>query len=166
MLLLYYESKEWHTVLIERIRHIKDKHSGQISFPGGRVDPEDASLEDCALREAKEEIGLETNKVQILGRLTDLYIPVSGFHVTPVISYIDRLNLLTPEPAEVASILKIPVSQLLSKNSVKYKDMTLRENLLIPKVPYFDLAGKVVWGATAMMLNEFVAISKEIIQAS
>ncbi|NND34777.1 MAG: CoA pyrophosphatase [Saprospiraceae bacterium] len=163
LLLLYHVSDGWHTILIERRKHLKDKHSGQISFPGGRVDPVDMSLEDCALREAREEIGLDTKHVQILGRLTELYIPVSGFQVTPVIAHISALNSLIPEPAEVASIIHVPLSKLLSENSVKHKVMHLGENLVLPKVPYFDVDGKVVWGATAMMLSEFLMISREVI---
>lgn len=163
MLLLYADQQgRFSTVLIERVKHKKDKHSGQISLPGGRVDPADESLEACAMREAREEIGLQTDQIQILGRLTDLYIPVSGFLVTPVVAFAKEIDNLTPQPTEVAAILHVALPDLLSNDSLRYRDLTVSEGLLLPNVPYYDLEGKIVWGATAMMLSEFIEITQSL----
>jgi 8-oxo-dGTP pyrophosphatase MutT (NUDIX family) len=163
MLLLYADPQDqFSTVLIERVKHKKDKHSGQISLPGGRVDPTDGSLEACAMREASEEIGLRTDHIQILGRLTDLYIPVSGFMVTPIVAYATEIHKLIPQPTEVASILHIAIPDLLSKDIVRYRDLQVSKELILPDVPHYELEGKIVWGATAMMLSEFIDVAQSL----
>ena len=162
LLLLHQHQGDWHTVLIERVTHDRDKHSGQISLPGGKLDLCDESIEACALREANEEIGLIKDQVQILGRLSDLYIPVSRFLVTPVVGVVLELQTLTAQPSEVAGIFRVPLTTLFSEQTRQIIDLDLSNGLHLPKVPYFQIEGKVVWGATAMMLNEFITISQEI----
>ena len=163
MLLLYTDDQDrFSTVLIERVKHKKDKHSGQISLPGGRVDPGDEDLEACAMREAREEIGLQTDQIQILGRLTELYIPVSGFLVTPIVAFAKEIHNLTPQPTEVAAILHVALPDLLSEDILRYRDLRVSEGLLLPNVPHYELEGKIVWGATAMMLSEFIDITQSL----
>jgi 8-oxo-dGTP pyrophosphatase MutT (NUDIX family) len=162
LLLLHQHGGDWHTVLIERVTHRRDKHSGQISLPGGKLDPHDDSIEACALREANEEIGLIKDQVQILGRLSDLYIPVSRFLVTPVVGVVPELKTFTAQPSEVAGIFRVPLTTLFSEHTRQIIDLQLGSGLMLQKVPYFQIEGKVVWGATAMMLNEFIVISQEI----
>lgn len=163
LLLLQKTASDISTILIERVTHERDKHSGQISFPGGRKDLVDPDIEACALREAEEEIGVLRERVNVLGRLTDLYIPVSGFLVSPVVGLVEDQIELIPQPTEVAAVLQVPLSILFTKEIRQAKDLKIREGFVLKNVPYFEIQGKVVWGATAMMLNEFITISEEII---
>ncbi len=161
LILLYPHDQQVHTVFISRTRHQNDVHSGQISFPGGRQDPSDLDLEDCALRETKEEIGLATERSAILGRLSPLYIPVSNFLVTPMMAALEEVPDFTPEPLEVQSILPIPMEQLLDERSLASKDMVLSSGRVIRKVPYFAVGSQVIWGATAMILSECLQLIRE-----
>ncbi|MCB0686647.1 MAG: CoA pyrophosphatase [Saprospiraceae bacterium] len=162
LLLLHGQGPDHKTILIERVSHDQDKHSGQISFPGGKLDECDETLEACALREAHEEIGVIQEKIEVLGRLTDLYIPVSGFMVTPVVGVIDRLDALTPQPTEVAEILEVPLSMFFSQQTRQIRDLAIPNGIILRNVPYFDVYGKVLWGATAMMMNEFIQIVEDL----
>jgi len=150
--------EDWKTVLIERAAHPKDRHSGQISFPGGSWEDSDGSLEAVALREAHEEIGIPPAQIQVLGRLTELYIPVSNFMVHPFVGIIHGTPTFSPQPGEVAHILTPPVHQFFSPEYQKTTDLSLAENLTIRNVPYFEVDGRVVWGATAMILSELIEI--------
>ena len=154
LILLFPKNDEWHFVLIQRAPHEKDRHSGQISFPGGRLEESDASLEYGALREAEEEVGVDKKEIEILGRLTELYIPVSNFLVHPFVGFLEKTPEWTAQPSEVESVLEIPIADLLNKEKRKKVDMKVRNNIILKDTPYFDFDGKVVWGATAMMLNE------------
>jgi 8-oxo-dGTP pyrophosphatase MutT (NUDIX family) len=162
MLLLHQHKGDWQTVLIERVVHDRDKHSGQISLPGGKLDPYDVSIEACALREANEEIGINKEHVEILGHLSDLYIPVSKFLVTPVIGLIPESQTFFAQPSEVAEIFKVPLSILFEVQTRQILDLQLSNGLQLQNVPYFRIQDKVVWGATAMILNEFITLTQEI----
>lgn len=155
LVLLFPKANDWHFTLIERVSHQKDRHSGQISFPGGRLESDDPSLVAGALREAEEEVGIARTDVQVLGRLTELYIPVSNFLVHPFVGFLEETPLYVPQPTEVNSILEVPVAELSNLENRKTVDMKMRNNVVLKNTPYFDFEGKVVWGATAMMLSEF-----------
>ncbi len=157
--LFYPKDGDWHIVLIERATHHRsDRHSGQISFPGGRFEEGDGSLEMTALREAEEEVGVDPGQVELLGRLTELYIPVSNFLVNPFVGVTPTRPAFRPELSEVKAILEVPF-QLFQKPETRQKtDLHLAENIILRNVPYFDIHGQIVWGATAMMLNELVEI--------
>lgn len=155
MVLLFPKNEDWNFTLIQRVPHEKDRHSGQISFPGGRLEKDDPSLEYGALREAEEEVGIPKEQIKMLGRLTELYIPVSNFLVHPFVGYLENTPQYIPQPTEVASILEIPVGELNRMENRKKVDMRPAKNVILKNVPYFDFSGNVVWGATAMMLSEF-----------
>lgn len=157
--LFYPKSDQWHIVLIERTsRYAEDRHSGQISFPGGRHEPSDPSMEYTALREAEEEVGVDAKQIQVLGKLTELYIPVSNFLVHPYVGFTEQRPSFDPQPDEVAAILEVPFDHFLTERNIRKKDIPVRGNLLLRDVPYFDIHGKVLWGATAMMLSELLAL--------
>jgi 8-oxo-dGTP pyrophosphatase MutT (NUDIX family) len=126
-------------------------HSGQVSFPGGKIDPEDISHEATALREAFEEVGL-CDKPRILGKLTNLWIPPSNFEVHPVVATLEHAPSLTPNPSEVALILQMPLEALIDPATKKTTQMDFRGTPV--DVPYYDVDGHIVWGATAAMLSE------------
>ncbi|MCB0629612.1 MAG: CoA pyrophosphatase [Saprospiraceae bacterium] len=160
--LFYPKEGDWHIVLIERAsRYENDQHKGQISFPGGRYEDTDSSLEFTAVRESEEEIGINRNEITVLGKLTELYIPVSNFLVHPYVAYAERRPDFQPQPSEVAAILEVPFEHFYQKKNVRKMDMTVRGDLLLREVPYFDIRGKVLWGATAMMISELLAVVTE-----
>lgn len=158
--LLYPKNNAWHIVLMERIATKKDQHSGQMSFPGGKYELSDGNYKNGALRETEEEVGIAANAIRVLGKLTPLYIPVSNFHVHPFVGAIDFTPTFIPELQEVKEIVETPLSLLLADQTRQITDLTIR-GYTIKEVPYFNVFGKVVWGATAMMLSEFIEIVKE-----
>lgn len=162
LVLFYPKDADWHIVLIERTsRYENDQHKGQISFPGGRYEDTDPSLEYTAVREAEEEIGIDPAEITVLGKLTELYIPVSNFLVHPYVAYAEERPDFIPQPSEVEAILEVPFEHFYQKKNLRKMDMTVRGNLLLREVPYFDIRGKVLWGATAMMMSELLALVSE-----
>ena len=155
LILLFPKNNEWHVVLTERVGNDNDPHSNQISFPGGSLDDSDVSLEACALRETHEEVGIPPETVNIIGKMTDLYIPVSNFHVHPFIGWTAEQPHYQKQITEVKHIIEAPLSLLKNPDNQKRIDLHVR-GMHLPDVPYFDVCGKVVWGATAMMLSEFL----------
>ena len=136
-------------------------HSGQISFPGGKNE-ENESLVETALREAHEEIGVPIAEVEIIGTLTELFIPASNFKVQPVVGIISTQFKFLPDKHEVVKILEADIIELI-QDPRKTKTIQLkRDNLNISiDAPYFDVKGNVVWGATAMMLSELLYLLNE-----
>lgn len=160
MALLYPQNDEWHICYMLRTsHHPEDKHAGQISFPGGQQDADDISLESCALREVHEEIGLAASQIQVLGALTELYVFASNFLVFPFVGYCNKEPQFIPEPSEVAEIISFPIEQLISGELIYTKDLQVR-NMTLKDVPYYDLNGHVLWGATAMITAELISLLK------
>ncbi|MEN9610794.1 MAG: hypothetical protein RLZZ628_1608 [Bacteroidota bacterium] len=151
---------EWHLILTERALHIGDKHSGQMSFPGGGYQASDGALPDglwqCALREAQEEVGIDPAKVQMIGQMSDLYISVSKYQVFPYLAWSAAPFELKPQLSEVKTIYEVPLSVLKNPDNLKITEIWISERLTLPAVPYYDVFGKKVWGATAMMLAELL----------
>lgn len=146
-----------HLVLTVRQPSLR-AHSGQVALPGGALDA-DETPEDAARREAWEEVGVDPAAVDVLGRLTPLYIPPSAFSVWPVVAAVGDRPAFTPQEAEVAELLEVPVARLLEADVRQTTPMDLRGAAF--DVPYWDLGGRVVWGATAMMLAEFEAVLRD-----
>jgi 8-oxo-dGTP pyrophosphatase MutT (NUDIX family) len=135
-------------LLTQRSADLAD-HAGQISFPGGRIDPGDASPAAAALREATEEVGLPAERVSILGHLAD-YETVTGYRVTPVVGWLEPPFELAPDPVEVADVFEVPLSFVLDPgNQERHFRMlgALRRDFWA--IPYRD---RYIWGATAAML--------------
>ena len=157
-LLHWREAKGWHTVLIQRTSNPRDRHSGQVSFPGGRWEEGDGVLANVALREAEEEVGVSSSQVEILGQLTDLYIPVSNFLVHPFVGILRGPVSFSPQPGEVEAVLTPALSIFMDQANRKKTDLTVGQGILLKEVPYFDVEGRIVWGATAMIMNEFIEL--------
>ena len=130
-------------------------HAGQVSLPGGAADPGE-SLFDTALREAHEEVGVTPGEVRVLGELTPLFIPVSGFALHPFVALCERRPDLVPDPREVARILEVPLRALMDSQNVRIAQREFRGRSY--GVPYIGVKGERVWGATAMILAEFLAL--------
>jgi 8-oxo-dGTP pyrophosphatase MutT (NUDIX family) len=131
------------------------RHPGQISLPGGATDPGEA-LVDAALREAAEEIGVDPARVRVLGELTPVHILVSGFTLHPIVGVTDRRPDFQPSPGEVEQILEVSLRDLRDASRIR-QGTRVREGVAV-EYPYFDLLGHQVWGATAMVLGEFICL--------
>lgn len=157
--LFFPKNEQWNLVFIERVSHNpRDVHKGQISFPGGRFDEGDGDFSSTALREAQEEVGVNPQDITLLGELTDIYIPVSNFHVHPHVGFIEYAPQWRPQESEVAGILEIPFDHFLNPLHRKVMDLQVNANFTLSEVPYFDIDGRVLWGATAMMVSELVEV--------
>jgi 8-oxo-dGTP pyrophosphatase MutT (NUDIX family) len=131
------------------------RHGGQVSLPGGVIDPGE-TFEQAALREAHEEVGLTPEDVRVLGALTPLDIPVSGFRLHPIVAMQSTRPQLTPSDSEVARILEVDVDELLSADHLRTIERT-REGIAF-HVPAFRVEDVDIWGATAMVVAEFLAL--------
>lgn len=147
-------SGEARFVLTVRPAGMRD-HAGQVSLPGGRLEGNETP-EDAARREAWEEVGVPPAAPRLLGRLSPLYIPPSGFAVWPVVATLDAPPAFRPHDAEVAALVDVPLAELLDPARRQTRAMTLRGAAF--DVPVFVLGGHDVWGATAMMLAEWRAL--------
>lgn len=154
LILLYPRGDETHLVLTRRADTLPN-HRGQIALPGGRRE-EGESVIETALREAWEEIGVLPEAVAVLGTLTPLYIPPSDFCVTPVVGWTAARPRWRPDAVEVAQVLEVPLCHLLDPATRREK--TQQRDGAIRHIPYYLVQGHHVWGATAMMLSEFLEI--------
>lgn len=153
LLILYPYRKEIYTVFILRPDY-GGVHSGQISLPGGKKEPSDPDLQTTALRESYEEVGIVPEKVQVLGQLSDLYIPPSRFLVTPIIGCMETRPDFARDPAEVEEIIEVNIRDLFSEKAFQIKRHKVGMGMHI-KAPAFVVDNYVIWGATAMILSEF-----------
>jgi 8-oxo-dGTP pyrophosphatase MutT (NUDIX family) len=131
------------------------RHAGQISLPGGATDPGE-TLAQAALREASEEIGIDPDSVRVLGELTPVHVLVSGFTLHPVVGLTDVRPPFQAAPGEVDEILEVRLEDLRDASRIR-TGTHVREGVAI-EYPYFDLSGHRVWGATAMVLGEFITL--------
>lgn len=165
LILLYPDEKSLpvKTVLIERADSEGRAHSGQIAFPGGGFDERtDEDFRNTALREAEEEIGVNRNSVSIIGALTPLYIPVSNYMVHPFIGITGVKPGFVIHDREVKSIIELELDELFSET---IKSKTVRHIKIKNQdmeVPCYDMNGKIIWGATAMILSELEEIVRRI----
>ena len=158
LLTLWEAEGDWHTALIRRTENPRDRHSGQISFPGGRHDETDGSFAFTALREAHEEIGIHPGQVEILGTLTELYIPVSNFSVYPFIGLLQEPPSFQLQAGEVEQVFSVPLTHFQNPDYLSTADVMVGGQLLVREVPCFMVEDRPVWGATAMILSEFIAL--------
>jgi 8-oxo-dGTP pyrophosphatase MutT (NUDIX family) len=164
MILLYPAENQWNITYIKRTSHNPhDRHAGQISFPGGKKDHDDHSNLACALRETEEEIGVDRRQINVLGSLSSLYVHVSNFLVYPFVGFLEQEPVFIPQDSEVADILTPSLDYLNNDKNLKKGDISAR-GTIIKDMPYFDLNGKVLWGATAMITSEFLTIYREAIK--
>lgn len=160
LLLLYCHQQTMHLVLTRR-RDDLNSHAGQISFPGGRQEVGETAVQ-TALRETEEEVGVPATAISILGELTSIYIPPSDFAVHPFVGWVangERPSFV-PEPGEVAEILEVPLRHLLNPNTRQVGSIPVRGATYT--VPYYNFEERKIWGATAIMLSEFLARLRQV----
>jgi len=158
LILLYEQDGRIRFPLIKRPEYL-GAHSGQVSLPGGKAEQNETAIE-TALREGEEEIGIRQSAVQVLGTLSDFFVVPSNFMVTPVIGVIEN-PVFQADQREVMRILQGDLHDLIAGNAAKRKEILAAGKFLMD-APYFDIEGEVVWGATAMILNELRFILQEM----
>jgi len=152
LLLVYPGDRGASIPLTVRASHLK-RHAGQISLPGGATDAGE-TLVQAALREAYEEIGVDPARVRILGQLTPVHVLVSGFTLHPIVGITDERPDFTPAAHEVEQVIEVSIDDLQDASNIRHGTRS-REGVAI-EYPYFGLRGSHVWGATAMILGEFI----------
>lgn len=157
--LLFPVNNHLHVLLMKR-REDNTAHSGQVSFPGGRYEQQDADYKATALREANEEVGIQSADVEILAPLTPLYIPVSNFNVYPFLGYCAQPPVYSLSHHEVSYVVEVPLSELYHPATKTTADvLSPAANEVIRNVNAYQLQdGTIIWGATAMILSEIEAI--------
>jgi 8-oxo-dGTP pyrophosphatase MutT (NUDIX family) len=152
----YQHEGEYYIIFIKRTDTVKT-HKGQISFPGGGRDKSDKTLQDTAIREACEEIGLRPEDTEIIGELDDEITTTSNYIVTPFVGMIPWPYQFTPEKAEVAEIINVPLVALLDKANIKPAIETIDGGIVVDSYNY-HYKGKIIWGATARILYKLLEI--------
>ena len=152
---IYYKEGEYHILFTKRTEKVKD-HKGHISFPGGAYEEQDGTLANTALRESTEEIGLAGEAVELLGELDDMATIGSGYIISPFVGVIPWPYPFKADPFEVEEIFEVPISALLDKDCLRQGTDTV-DGRVVPTY-FYDYQGKVIWGATARILNQFLDI--------
>jgi 8-oxo-dGTP pyrophosphatase MutT (NUDIX family) len=161
VLVLFYpgENNKTHLLLTLRAQY-NGTHSAQVSFPGGKVDLKDKTLQQTALRECFEEVGVSSKKITLVKEMTDIYIPPSNFLVTPFIGFASqKLNFTRNK--EVAQIIEVPLKDLLNDGAIHFENKIISGASNV-QIPYFLLNDHKVWGATAMIISEVKELLKSL----
>ncbi|MGZ4054219.1 MAG: NUDIX hydrolase [Bacteroidia bacterium] len=159
LILLFPYKDSIHTILIQRPEY-DGVHSGQVAFPGGKFEDADVELSYTALREASEEIGIDTKKVEIIGCLTDIYITPSNFLVRPFIAFANEPLDFIANKREVQKIISVDLFNLNDKKIRSEKSISHSSGIKI-KTPYYDVEGLTIWGATAMIISELNVVAEQ-----
>lgn len=158
IILLYEEEGRIKFPLTKRAEYT-GAHSGQVSLPGGKSEPGEDVIA-TALRECEEEIGIDRNSITVLGKLSDFFVMPSNFMVTPVVAALQRPAIFKPDSHEVVRIIKGDLASIVKDDAMRQKEI-LAAGRYRMNAPHFEIEGEVVWGATAMMLNELRMILRE-----
>ncbi len=151
LILLYPDQGEIKFPLTKRPEYL-GAHSGQVSFPGGKAEAGE-TVEETAMREGEEEIGIHPSSIKIIGRLTEFYVIPSNFLVTPIVAIQHARPIFSPDPVEVVRILEGTLSGITRDDAVSVREITAARIYNL-RAPHFLIEDEIVWGATAMMLNE------------
>jgi len=157
LIILFHENEQLKIVFIRRSEYV-GIHSGQIAFPGGRYEESDGNLQVTALREVKEEIGVKVEHLEILGYLTDLYVPPSNFLVRAYVAYAHQRPVYQKDDREVQEIIEFNLNDFYQMDIIRRKDFQAHNSLKITNAPYYEINGIIIWGATAMMMAELLEV--------
>lgn len=152
LILFYVKQDEPHLVLMQRPTY-NGAHSGQVSFPGGKRETLDRDIIHTALREANEEVGIVMDDVDVIGRLSDVYTPVSNFNVSPIVGCVNYYPQFIIDLREVEELIELKLSDLTDVKELTSSNIIMPNKTII-KAPSFRFNDKIIWGATALMLNE------------
>ncbi len=156
-LLLYEKENFPHLLFIKRVDD-GGVHGGQIAFPGGKQDLTDKDTLFTALRECYEEVGLEIEKSSLICKLSKLYVPPSNYIIHPYVILVNEVNSWIPNPYEVAEVLEINLMEFSSKAELKTETILVRDFKI--ETPVFQINNSIIWGASAMILNEFLTLAE------
>ncbi len=159
LILFFHEADILKMIVIRRSKYV-GIHSGQIAFPGGRFEEEDKDVQTTALREIHEEIGISENKIEILGRLSDIYVPPSNFLISVFVGYLSEKPEYIIQEREVDEIIEIPFDDFYKSDAIKEKDFYVNSLKAVSNAPYFDVTNAEIWGASAMVISELLEILK------
>lgn len=158
LVLIFPIDNKLYTCLTKRPSTMK-YHPGQISFPGGKIEKEDVSAEMAALREAHEEVGVDASEIDVLGKLSDFYLEISKFSIQPFLAWANQKPEFLLNANEVEELILFPVTDFVENEIILETELqTLTGEL---RVKYYPFNGKIVWGATAMILSELIEILKK-----
>lgn len=155
LILLYPDHGTPKLVLIQRPDY-EGTHGGQVSLPGGKQEKSDQTLIETALRETREELGIPSSSIRIIGTLSELYIPPSNFLVHPVVGYLTEKTDFHPDPVEVKDIVEVEISSLLDPECITIREIHVSGITLT--APCYTINGATIWGATAMILAELAEV--------
>ena len=162
LILLFPDSEgQASTVFIQRPVY-DGVHSGQIALPGGRHEKEDPDLQNTALREAREEVGINPDAVELVGKISDLYVPPSNFIISPFVGIYHSEPSFQPDPREVDQVIRVRLADFFQPGNIREIPITLSGGNCLP-TPCFDVNGRIIWGATAMIVAEFLAFIKPLL---
>jgi 8-oxo-dGTP pyrophosphatase MutT (NUDIX family) len=160
---IYYKDDQYHILFMQRTERVK-VHKGQISFPGGACEPNDRTAVNTALRECSEEAGVAAEAVELLGELDDFYTIGTGYVITPFVGLVPWPYPFKPDGHETEELIEVPISALLDKNCLRQeKDIVAGEE--VPTY-FYNYRGRVIWGATARILNQFLEIWTRVMKGS
>ena len=157
MILLFQEDKELKVIFIRRSFYV-GIHAGQIAFPGGRYEEADGNVENTAKREIEEEIGITSDKIQILGRLTDIYVPPSNFLISIFVGYLSQKPIYKIDEREVAEVIEIKLSDFFKENIIHEKEFVVPSAKSSTRALYYEVGNIELWGASAMVMTELLDV--------
>lgn len=154
LILCYPKNNNTYIPFFKRKNNEKSPHAGQISLPGGRFENSDLCLRHTALRETHEEIGIIIDDVVIAGQLSELLIPISGYLVTPFVGYITYCPTFLKNSAEMEYLIEAPITEFLHQENLKHDEVVINNRNEV--IPYYEINREKIWGATAMIISEFI----------
>ena len=159
VLALFYPSQGSTCLVFTKRNEYDGPHSAQVSFPGGAWEPVDKTLEETAIRETREELGIK-ERIEILGTLTPLHVPVSNFMVYPYVGWMEKTPTFNPDPIEVQYVIEVALSTLLEPGNSKSE--ILKHHGQSMEVPFYKVGKEKIWGATAMILSEVLQLASKL----
>ena len=160
---LFYPNRNYETTLVLILRKTyKGVHSAQVGFPGGKLEDADSTIKDAALRETYEEIGVPISAIEVIKKMTQVYIPPSNFFVQPYLGVTTKTPNFVKQDDEVEDIIEVALNDFIDDNSIITETVSTSYKVNVD-VPAFKLNNHVVWGATAMMLSEVKDLLKEML---
>ncbi len=160
LLPIYYKQGQYYILFTKRTETVKE-HKGQICFPGGAYQEGDGTLENAALRECAEEIGLMADKIEVLGELDDIVTTASGYIVSPFVGFIPWPHVFKVDQREVEEIIEVPISALLDKGCLREETKIIDGETMT--LYFYHYQGRVIWGTTARILNQFLDIFAQVV---
>ena len=160
MILMYNDEFGTKVIFIRRSFYV-GIHAGQIAFPGGRFEEEDITVENTALREIEEEIGIKPKEINVVGRLSDIFVPVSNFIISVFVGFLDEKPEYKIDEREVAEIIEVELSEFFQNDVISEKEFLVPSTSKSVKAPYYKVGNIELWGASAMVMSELIDMLKQ-----